>query len=59
MKKSEQLDPPELSQEWFDKALPAREVLPVALLAVLRSLGQGRQRKVNALLRRAVTSGKV
>jgi uncharacterized protein (DUF4415 family) len=44
MKKTAELDPPELSQDWFDKARPAREVLPPELLAVLPKKSMGRPR---------------
>ncbi len=44
MKKTAQIDPPELGQEWFDKARPAREVLPLELLAVLPKKPMGRPR---------------
>jgi uncharacterized protein (DUF4415 family) len=44
MKKTAELDPPELSQDWFDKARPAREVLPPELLAVLPKKPMGRPR---------------
>jgi uncharacterized protein (DUF4415 family) len=44
MKKAVQIDPPELNQEWFDKARPAREVLPPELLALLPKKPMGRPR---------------
>jgi len=44
MKKTVQLDPPELSQEWFDKARPAREALPPELVALLPKKPMGRPR---------------
>ena len=44
MKKAVALDPPELNQEWFDEARPAREVLPPELLAVLPKKPMGRPR---------------
>jgi len=39
-----QIDPPELGEEWFAKARPAREVLPPELLAVLPKKPMGRPR---------------
>jgi uncharacterized protein (DUF4415 family) len=44
MKKAAPIDPPELGQDWFDKARPASEVLPPELLAVLPKKPMGRPR---------------